>query len=309
MPIVESGTVDSEDLEEGAVRVDRWACEHFLRLPSRKAARKACKRGDLRLNDEPVESSRFVQPGDTVTLRAEDVERPPNELVPEVVHADDHFAIVIKPAGVLTNGARYRTLERGLPNAMKRSPEVDALAAPRPVHRLDYETWGLVAVARTQRSLVALGHAFEERRVHKTYRAVVAGRLEGEGVVDTPLDGRPAVSRYRVVGHTRSLKVGWITEVELHPETGRTHQLRRHLHELGHPILGDARYVDGPVLRKRGLFLAAVGLALDHPTTGEPLSFRVDPPHKFPTFLAHQVVRWNKFHPDAPVPLRTEPPE
>ena len=292
MPIVESGTVEEEGL-----RVDRWACEHFLRLPSRKAARKACKRGDLLLNGQPVESSRFVRPGDEVVLQAEDLERPANALTPDVVHLDDHMAVVIKPAGVLTNGARFRTLERGLPNVMKRSAEPDALAAPRPVHRLDYETWGLVVVARSQTALVRLGRAFEERQVRKTYRAVVAGRLEGQGTIDLPLDGRPALTHYRVVGHTRSLKVEWITEVELYPETGRTHQLRRHLHHLGHPILGDARYTHGPVLRKRGLFLAAVGVELAHPCDGSPQAWHIAPPHKFPTFLAHQVQRWGKFHP------------
>ncbi len=289
MPIVESGTVE----EEGP-RVDRWACEHFLRLPSRKAARKACKQGELLLNGQPVESSRFVQVGDVIELHAEDVERPANELVPDVVFLDDHLAVVVKPAGILTNGARYRTLERGLPNVMKRSPAVDALAAPRPVHRLDYETWGLVVVARTHAALAALGRAFEERRVHKTYRALVAGRLEGAGVVDAPIDGRSARSRYRVLDHTRSLKVAWITDVELTPETGRTHQLRRH----GHPILGDQRYTLGPALRKRGLFLAAVGLRLPHPVDGHELTLSVDPPGKFETFLALQRARWAKFHPE-----------
>lgn len=293
MAIVESGTVE----EEGS-RVDRWACEHFLRLPSRKSARKASKRGDLLLNGAPVESSRFVKRGDVVELHAEDIERPANFLVPEVVYIDPHMAIVIKPPGVLTNGSKYRTLERGLPNAMKRSPEPDALAAARPVHRLDYETWGLVVVARTQRAMVALGRAFEERQVHKTYRAVVAGRLEGSGRIDAPIEGREAVSRYEALSHTRSLKVEWITDVQLHPETGRTHQLRRHLQGIGHAILGDSRYDHGPVLRKRGLFLAAVGLQLPHPIDGTPLSFAVDPPPKFATFLAHQVVRWAKFHPD-----------
>ncbi len=298
--IIERGTV-----EQSGSRVDRWATDHFLRLPSRAAARKAAKRGDLRLDGKPVESSRFVQPGDEVTLRAADSAHPPNRLVPDVVYIDDQLALVLKPPGIQTTGARYRTLERGLPNAMKVSPAPDALAAPKPVHRLDHETSGLVVVARTHSAMVSLGRAFEQRLVRKTYRALVAGRLEGRGRIDASIDGRDAVSDYVVRSHVRSLKVEWVTELDLHPVTGRTHQLRRHLQGIGHPILGDRRYALGPVLKKNGLFLAAVGVDLPHPTTGEALSCSAEPPPKFARFWAKLASRWNKFHPD---PRAGEPP-
>jgi 23S rRNA pseudouridine1911/1915/1917 synthase len=137
------------------------------------------------------------------------------------------------------------------------------------VHRLDFETTGLVVVARTEQALVELSRAFQERRVHKTYRALVAGRLEQGGRIEEPLDGREAISEVEVLGHTRSLKIGWSTSVRLHPVTGRMHQLRRHLSGIGHAVLGDRRYPSGPVLRKHGLFLASVAVQLPHPVHGE----------------------------------------
>jgi len=296
--VTQRGTIEEGVVETEGLRVDRWAAEHFVRLPSRAAARKAAKRGDLQLNGAPVESSRFVRVGDVVTLALDDVVLPPNRLTPEVVFADEHLAVVVKPPGLLTNGARLRTLERALPNVLRRSSLPDALAAPRPVHRLDYETTGLVVVARTEGAMVALGRAFQQREVHKTYRALVAGRLEEDRVIEVPLDGRDARSEVVVLGHTRSLKVDWSTELTLHPVTGRMHQLRRHLSGIGHAILGDRRYPSGSVLRKHGLFLAAVGLSLRHPTTGEPLALTMPVPPKFGVFQARERRRWARHHGD-----------
>jgi 23S rRNA-/tRNA-specific pseudouridylate synthase len=288
--------VEEAVVGEAGLRVDRWATEHLQHLPSRASARKAAKRGDLRLNGEPVESSRFVAPGDVVTLWADDEVPPTNRLMPQVCFADEHMAVVIKPPGVLTNGARHRTLERGLPNVLPRSRATGSLAAARPVHRLDFETTGLVVVARTEQALVELSRAFQERRVHKTYRALVAGRLEQGGRIEEPLDGREAISEVEVLGHTRSLKIGWSTSVRLHPVTGRMHQLRRHLSGIGHAVLGDRRYPSGPVLRKHGLFLASVAVQLPHPVHGEPISVRTELPAKFGVFLAREDRRWRAHH-------------
>ena len=82
-----------------------------------------------------------------------------------------------------------------------------------------------------------MGHLFEHREVQKRYRAILVGRLEGEGQVDTALEGRNALTTYKVVGHNRALKSDWQTTVDLWPHTGRTHQLRIHMSSLGHPVL------------------------------------------------------------------------
>jgi 23S rRNA-/tRNA-specific pseudouridylate synthase len=301
---LDAGAVVSDFLEEHPVaevepreRVDAWASRHFARLPTRGSARRACKRGELLLNGAPVESSRFVKVGDTVALKP-GVVHPTCDLQPDVAIADAHAALVVKPAGILVNGNRHRTLEHALPNVLPPTDVEDALFAPRPVHRLDFETMGLVAVARSRRALSALSTAFEERRVHKRYEAIVVGRLEGEGTIGLELDGRPAVSRYWSVRPFRSLKTDWCTRVRLEPVTGRTHQLRRHLQHLGHSILGDKRYpTDGLVFRGNGLFLAAVELDVPHPVdSGARMAAQIDVPHKFVAFEKREERRWARWH-------------
>lgn len=285
-------------VEEEGERVDRWATRHFARLPTRGAARKACKRGDLLLGGQPVESSRFVRLGDRVALLDSAELHPACAIDPEVVYADARCALVVKPAGLLVNGNRHRTLEHALPNVLPRSSEPDALVAARPVHRLDFETTGLVAVARCHRVLVAWSRDFEERRVRKRYRAIVVGRLEGEGRVEAVLDGREAVSTWSAVQAFRCLKTGWCTVVDLEPLTGRMHQLRRHLLSIGHPVLGDRRYcLDGLYLKGSGLFLAAVHLDLPDPDGGDGrIAATIAPPAKMESFVAREERRWARWH-------------
>ncbi|MEZ4319817.1 MAG: RluA family pseudouridine synthase [Myxococcota bacterium] len=293
-----STVVESVVVEEEGDRVDRFASRVFARLPTRGAARKAAKRGELLLNGQEVESSRFVRVGDVVSLRDGEVRHPACALTPELAYVDPRCAVVVKPAGLLVNGNRHRTLEHALPNALPASSEPDALVAPRPVHRLDFETMGLVAVARCHRAMVAWSRDFEERRVRKRYRAIVVGRMEGEGRVEVPLDGREAVSTWRAVRAFHTLKTDWCTVVDLEPVTGRMHQLRRHLHGLGHPILGDRRYcADGLYLKGSGLFLAAVHLDLPDPDGADTrIAVSIEPPAKLASFEAREVRRWARWH-------------
>lgn len=275
---------------DGPWRLDRLAVER-LGLPSRSAARRGIERGRVLLNGAPCEPSRFVRPGDRVELL--DAPEPPRiiELPLELLHVDPHLALVLKPPGLDTSG-RGRTLEAALPPHLPPSGVDGAFPWPRCAHRLDRRTGGLVLVARSRPAAAALSAAFAERRIHKRYVALVAGRLHGEGRTDAEIDGRPAATRWRAVEHQRSLHTGWVTRVEAWPETGRKHQLRAHLAGLGHPILGDDRYPDGPVLRSQGLFLFAAELGLDHPIDGRPLQVRAPVPAKFASFLAREARRW-----------------
>ncbi|MCA9573219.1 MAG: hypothetical protein KC656_35530, partial [Myxococcales bacterium] len=105
-----------------------------------------------------------------------------------------------------------------------------------------------------------------------------------------------ACSRVRSVGSFRCLKTGWCTEVELEPVTGRTHQLRRHLLALGHPVLGDSRYVDGPVYRGNGLFLASVLLDLPALDSDGRVVVQAPLPAKFSSFRRREERRWSRWH-------------
>jgi len=274
-------------------RLDVFASVTFPQIASRKGAHKLAKRGLLLVNGTPGEPHRRLRAGDDIALLADLRPVVPVYSLPlAVVHEDDWLAVVDKPAGIPVSGNYVRTLERALPAHLRPSSQPDALPSPRPVHRLDSPTQGLVLVAKTASALVELSRQFADRLVHKRYRALCLGLLEGEGQIDQEVDGRPAVTRYCAVLHTPSPTTEWLTTVDLFPATGRTHQLRRHLASLGHPILGDRQYTTGKVLRGKGLFLAALALRFSHPATNAACVFEIPEPAKFASFRTRDERRW-----------------
>ncbi len=278
-------------------RMDAYAARVFETLPSRSQARKAIKGGHLLRNDQPVGTGHFVHPGDVLVLAADHMPQMPElALDLEVVFVDPWLAVIYKPAGIHVRGNRARTVHRALRYNLGATDAPGALPDPDPVHRLDKRTQGLLLVARTAVARRDLGLAFQQRRVFKRYRALLVGRLEGEGSVDTPIDGRASHSKWKALGHFRSLHTEWVTTVDLWPVTGRTHQLRRHMAELGHSVLGDDLYTDGTVLRGSGLFLCASELRLDHPVTGEVLHVQVPEPARYGRLRVREERRWKRWH-------------
>ena len=280
------------------VRIDAYALRVFSILPSRKQARKAIKAEELTLNGSPTSSARFVRPGDLLTLSVStDPRMPVLQLTIPVAYCDRWMAIVCKPAGLHARGNHRRTLHRALRANLPISSEPDALPDPAPIHRIDFRTTGLVMVARTASARVALSALFEHRQIHKRYRAILVGRLDGDGTVNSAINGRPATSRYTALQHSPSLHCTTLTTVDLFPETGRTHQLRRHMTSLGHPILGDDLYHNGQIYRGNGLFLCATQQRFTHPMTGEPITVSIDEPRKFAAYRDREARRWARHHP------------
>jgi RluA family pseudouridine synthase len=278
-------------------RIDRYLFRVSQVLPSRAQARKSIRRGEVLLNGEAVESSRFVQAGDCIQILAS--RRSPPRLYEReipVVAEDDWMAVVEKPPGLPTNGNKHRTLEHALPFNLSPSPLPDALPQPRPVHRLDGRTGGLLLVAKTAGAHADLGRQFEKRLVKKRYRALCVGRLEGEGNIELPIEGRAASSRFRVVSHTRALRSEWVSTVDLWPLSGRTHQLRIHMASLGTPILGDDLYgIEGMILKGKGLYLKAQEIGFCHPGTRDEAHFRLPPPRRFAAFCEREARRWDRY--------------
>ena len=274
-------------------RLDVCAAEHLEMLASRKAAYKCAKRGELLLNGRAADpQTQVAHPATIQVLPPTRLPPRPYHLAVEVVWEDCYLAVVVKPPGIPVSGNYARTLERALPASLAPSLAADAMPWPRPVHRLDAPTGGLLLVAKTAGAMVALGRQFQERSVRKRYCAVVTGRLDAPLTLDSPLDERPARTRCLPLHHARSLRSDWLTTLDVWPETGRTHQIRRHLAAAGHPVLGDAAYGSEPILRSKGLFLWAVELRFTHPFLGAAIQITVDPPPKFSAQLRRETQRW-----------------
>jgi tRNA pseudouridine65 synthase len=198
-----------------------------------------------------------------------------------ILHRDDDLVIVSKPSGMLV----HRGMDRDRVVAMTAvRDELGKLVFP--VHRLDRGTSGALVFALSSAMAAALQKQFEEGAVSKRYLALVRGVPPDEGVIDHPVprseDGPriSAVTRYR-----RLYTFDRFSLVEARPQTGRFHQIRRHLKHLGHPVLGDVNYGRGELNRlfreRYGLFrlaLHAIALALDHPRTGERIAVRAAVP-------------------------------
>jgi 23S rRNA pseudouridine1911/1915/1917 synthase len=167
------------------------------------------------------------------------------------------------------------------------------------VHRLDAATTGLMVVAKSERAYTLLKRAFKERTVTKTYHALVQGHPDpSRGTIDAPIDrhpnldykwavvaeGKPSVTHYETLEAFRAASL-----LEIHLETGRTHQIRVHMSALRHPCVGDTTYGADPTLSRRlGLtrqWLHAVELGFEHPGTGEPVTYR----STYPPDLAHAL--------------------
>lgn len=205
----------------------------------------------------------------------------------EILYQDDHLVLINKPAGLLSlSGKNPQNLDSVHHRLVKLFPGCTL------VHRLDFGTSGLMVVARNKAINAALCQQFSQRTVNKVYSALLCGHLdEDEGVIDAAIakdpalfplmsicsiHGKPARSRYQAVERFyRELEDGTLlllTRVQLTPETGRTHQLRIHCQQLGHPILGCDLY-GGLLLpgteRTPRLMLHASELDFVHPVSGE----------------------------------------
>ena len=287
--------VDDGDV---GVRLDRFLAGRMPEM-SRSEIQRAIRAGHLTIGGVTTrQPSRRLRQGERILL--ETAIQPllaPARIDLATLYEDEQIVIVNKPVDLVVHpgaGRSGTTLVEGL-LVDRDLPTGDDPARPGIVHRLDKATSGVIVVAKTPCALESLKIQFAEQRVSKFYLAVVKGAIaEEEGLIDAPIgrdpacpirmavhpQGRVALSEFRVLARYDAT-----TLLLVSPRTGRTHQIRVHLHYIGHPVVGD------PLFGRGGerLMLHAWRIRFTHPTEGKPIRFEVPVPPEFPQYPYQQI--------------------
>ncbi len=282
-------------------RLDAWLAAHCEGF-SRSRVQGLIRAERMRVNGDVVVRAAFkVNPGDVVTLAVPPpvpAEPQPEDIPLSIVYEDEHIIVVDKPAGLVVHPAPGH-LEGTLVNALlHHCPDlagIGGVARPGIVHRLDQDTSGLLAVAKTQKAMEALAKAFASHKcVEKTYLAVVHGRPRLDSGRIENLIGRHPVDRKRMAIVERNGKLAitnWqvassrnaLSTVVCRIETGRTHQIRVHMASLGCPVIGARVYGKSALAHRlapvpQRQMLHAWKLALWHPAKGVKMEFTAPVP-------------------------------
>ncbi len=274
-------------------RLDKFLAEAIPAL-SRSQAKRLIDAGLVQAEALRLKASTPLPSGTTltVTLPATPSPKPRPQAIPlDILFEDDQLIILNKTAGLVVHPAAGHAQDTLVNALLSHCPKLASLDDERPgiVHRLDKDTSGVMVVAKTQGALQNLQQQFKARSVQKIYLALVHGQPQApQGIIDVPLgrhpqrrqqmaalaSGRPARTRYALLQQWKDYSL-----LKLELETGRTHQIRVHLAWLGNPVVGDTVYGR----RKNSLslsrqFLHASQLSLEHPLTGQRLTFKAPLP-------------------------------
>ncbi len=263
-------------------RLDKFLRKNLPEVPL-SAVYKFIRKGKVYVNGKRVKNNSLeLEVGDRVSIRFVDIDkfrrRKENELVPQeipldIVYEDPNMIVLNKTAGIalhpgknihvttLIEGLLYYGNEKGF--------------QPHLVHRLDLNTSGALIVAKNKEAARILTDAFKRRLIGKEYIALVRGKTETKGVVDTPLDDQPAVTEYELISFKDDLSL-----IRVRIKTGRKHQIRRHMSIIGHHVVGDNKYGDKAfnreIKRKTGLkrqFLHCLKLSIPEGIFGKKMVF------------------------------------
>lgn len=283
------------DINDVGKRLDVYVAERGG--ITRSASAKLTERGAVKVNGVKMPKNYRLREGDTVDIdfpepvpdRAE-----PENIPLDIVYEDDYLLIVNKPKGMVVHPAAGNptgTLVNALLYHCGTSLSgINGVIRPGIVHRIDKDTSGLLAVAKTDAAHVSLAEQISSHSFGRRYEAIINGHLRDEsGTVDAPIGrhpvdrkkmaivkgGKPAVTHYSVVSHLEKAD-----HIALQLETGRTHQIRVHMSSLGHPLLGDTVYGGGKSRFEvthasllSGQCLHAKTISFVHPITGQFMKF------------------------------------
>lgn len=270
---------------------------------SRVAVKRLIEQGKILVNGKQVKVSYKVQLGDVITQEAEDIkeiELKAQEIPLEILYEDNDIIVVNKPKGMVVHPA-VGNLEGTLVNAImticKESLSgIGGEIRPGIVHRLDKDTSGVIIIAKNDKSHIDLSNQIKQHEVEKVYWALVRGVVkENEATISMPIgrstkdrkkmavkkNGKEAVTHFKVLKRYSNC-----TLLEVKIETGRTHQIRVHLAQIGYPVIGDTIYSSGK--NKWGIVgqcLHAKSLKFRHPTTHEEMWIQAELPDYFKNVL------------------------
>ena len=294
MFVITSHTVPK--LEE-SIRLYDYAFEIFHKyIPSKKGIKKALKRGEIWVDEKQGKSGDWVKENQKIELRDLELNPPkPYPLAFEIVYEDDYLAVINKPAGISVSGNQYRTIQNAIINQVNNSTQPDTLKWPRPVHRLDNQTSGLLVIAKTISAIKELSRQFELKEIQKEYHSIVVSDVQKKGIINSPIQNQQALTEFELVKSVKSIKNGDLSLLKLKPKTGRTHQLRIHCANSGFPILGDKLYGEkGNTLLHKGLFLCSTKITFNHPINKDVVEIEIPLPHKFEYRIKKELEMSNK---------------
>ena len=278
---------------------------------SREAIQRLIKEQKILVNGKPTKQSYKINIGDIVTIEDEEPEiadLKPQEIPINIIYEDNDILIVNKEKGMVVhpgNGNPDKTLANAVVAHCKDSLSgIGGKIRPGIVHRIDKDTSGLVIIAKNDTAHINLSNQIQKRKVKKTYMALVRGVIkENEATINMPIGrsikdrkkmavsktGKEAITHFKVLN-----RFDGYTFIEVNIETGRTHQIRVHMAEIGYPIVGDEVYSNGKnPFGVEGQMLHAAKLEFKHPRTGELVTFEAPLPEYFSEILKQLINREN----------------
>jgi 23S rRNA pseudouridine1911/1915/1917 synthase len=315
------------------LRIDKYLALH-IENSSRTKIQKAIDEGCVAVNSKIIRSNYLVTPGDTIDITLPNVP-PKKDVLPEdipleIAYEDDNLIVVNKPSGMVTHPA-YKNDSSTLVNALlfhisksplqgKNETSLSALNGPERagiVHRLDKNTSGLLVIAKDEDTHRKLSKLFSKHDIEREYWAVVWGKFSNpKGTIEKSLgrshkdrkkvvvreDGKHAVTEYEVIKH-----FDFLTLIKLSLHTGRTHQIRVHMHSIGHPVFGDPDYEGRKphgvqltnktkeqikelleLIPRQALHAKVLGFV--HPQTGEKMRFESELPEDIKKLIAQLTI-------------------
>lgn len=288
--------------EHAGERLDKFLSDSVEGL-SRSSLTKLIEDGKVTVGEKAVKKNYKVADGDRIAVLIDDpkpVDITPEDIPLDIVYEDEHLLVVNKPKGMVVHpapGNYSGTLVNALMyHCGDHLSGINGELRPGIVHRIDKNTSGLLAVAKSDIAHAGLSEQIKEHSFTRRYLAICYGNIkEDERTVDAPigrhkidrkkmcvtqLNSKPAVTHIKVLERYQGF-----TYIECRLETGRTHQIRVHLASIGHPIAGDDVYGPTKVITALGgQCLHAYQLGFIHPVTGEYIEFTADPPESFIRF-------------------------